>query len=1101
MKKSDIKKELVIVGLGASAGGLEALTLFLSNLPSKLDNIAYVVVQHLSPTHNSMMRELLARETSFDVLDIQTGLLPKANTVYITPPDRDVTLRNGLFFLEKPLDRWIGPKPSIDKFFISLAQEKQEKAVGVILSGTGTDGAQGVRAIRAEGGIAIAQDPKQAKYDGMPASAIQTKSVDYILKAEEIAQEIIHLIRYPNSLRVEKAKEDELMSIFELLRQHFHIDFSQYKTSTITRRIERRMAAIKATSLSDYTSYLTSNKEEVELLYQDMLIGVTSFFRDTDAFEELKEQLTRYVQVYAGSEQIRVWIPACSTGEEAYSVAIILDEILGGNAQQHIKIFATDIDEEAIQKARAGVYPELIISNISPERLSRYFIQRGNEFEVKAKLKERVIFSRHDITMDPPFVNLDLITCRNLLIYFETELQKKIFTTFAYSLKQHGLLFLGKSESVGVHTDLFSTVDSKVKIFQARTTIESKKLLYPQMLNAGKYIKPSSTTKHKKSDSIEENIKNTLFEYYENRCVVIDNDFNIHYIKGNMNDMLKFPHGEMNNNILKMLPEKVSLEVRSLVYKANKNESNITFPAEAECVLEDEIATIKLSPIEGYAGNYLYFLVCFESTAIQHTEEKRKPSDSDGAYIKQLEQELQATREHLQTVVEELETSNEELQSSNEELQASNEELQASNEELETTNEELQSTNEELQTAYSEIRALYEKQNLQKNYLQDKARELSMVKEQLDLQYKFAKDILDSEKNIVVVTDGSKIISVNDQFFQFFPQYTSLNEFQQEHQCIHEMFEDVNQDGYVFNKKDGNKWLEVLKLSPRNDLKVAIKKDRVIHTFHVMLNTLKEEKETYVITFTDISEFMVSRQKIEDALQDEIINSISSSKMVHQFNSIFGNDLFIKFTTEELRKPLNSIYLNYLHILEIAGFTDDIKDTYINRFLSFKEEVLDNLEALKHHFVVNDTKNVSIYKLFQKTAQILSRANNHFVMEIYGSENTIFHDKIGQMPQLITLFCTSLLKIMESAGITDVLLKIIIEENNGIINIRMHNAIEYNPIFTELLKLDGNNDVLTQDVQVIREGLLIFNILSKDVYHMNSTFNAEYCTFDISKRC
>jgi two-component system CheB/CheR fusion protein len=330
------------------------------------------------------------------------------------------------------------------------------------------------------------------------------------------------------------------------------------------------MAAIKATTIKDYISYLKDTRDEVELLYKDMLIGVTSFFRDTEAFEELKEQLKIYVQEHKEDEQFRIWISACSTGEEAYSIAIILDEILNFDRSKHIKIFATDVDEDAVKQARAGVFPEVTLANISPERLKRYFIQKGNEFEVKPQLKERVIFSRHDITMDPPFVNVDLVTCRNMLIYFETELQKKIFTTLAYALKHHGLLFLGKSESVGVHTDLFATIDPKSKIFQARTTAESRKLLYPQMLHSGKYIKPTTAVQTKKRVStIEESIKNTLFEYYEDKCVVIDNDFNVHYIKGNMNDILKFPSGEMHNNILKMLPEKISLEVRSLIYKGH----------------------------------------------------------------------------------------------------------------------------------------------------------------------------------------------------------------------------------------------------------------------------------------------------------------------------------------------------------------------------------------------------------------------------------------------------------------------------------------------------------------------------------------------------
>lgn len=1100
-KKTMLKKNLVIVGLGASAGGLEALQLFLSNLPSDNDNIAYVVVQHLSPTHKSMMRDLLARETTFDVLEIQSGLAPKANTVYITPPDRDVTLHNGLFRLDKPLDRWIGPKPSVDKFFISLAQEQGEKAVGVILSGTGSDGSQGVRAIRAEGGIAIAQKPDQAKYNGMPASAIQTKSVDYVLPAEEIAKEIIHMLRFPTSLRVEKVADNEFDAIFEILQEHIQIDFSQYKKSTVTRRIERRMSAIKATTLTNYVNYLKENKEEIELLYKDMLIGVTAFFRDKSSFDTLKTQIAEYIKTLDHVEQFRVWNTACSTGEEAYSIAILLDEIIGSHSATHIKIFATDVDEDAIHKARTGIFPEVTLSNMSPERLERYFTQKGNEFEVKPFLKERVIFSRHDITRDPPFVNIDLITCRNMLIYFETELQKRIFTTFAYSLKQHALLFLGKSESVGVHTDLFATLDPQAKIFQTRTTAESKKLLYPQMLTPTKYLKPSSAVRNKNAEmTIEESIKNTLFEHYESKCAVIDNDFNVHYIKGNMNDMLTFPSGTMHNNILKMLPEKLSLEVRSIVYKANKKEQEMDFPTHSESLNDDELTSIKIAPLEGFPGRYLYYLLCFETTIVSKEKAPVKPIENENAYIAQLEQELLSTREHLQTVVEELETSNEELQSSNEELQASNEELQASNEELETTNEELQSTNEELQTAYSEIRSLYDKENTQKNYLQDKADELGNIKKELDYQYHYLKEILDTDSKIVIVTDGEQLLSANNAFFRFFSEYGSIEKFSSEHPCICDFFEEIDKDGYIYDKKDGMKWLELLINSQRTDLKVQINRESTSYVFHIMANMLEGDKNTYVVSLTDISQIIASKQQVENELSKEIQSKISSSKILYQFDSIFGNDLIVHHQNEDVKKPLNHIYREYKNMLEHADFNEEESRKYLTSFTEYKNEILETLNFTKNYFSKNPSKFVNLYYAIEEMVLLFGKMRgNELKIEMFGDKDIEINDEYHLSSHLAMLLVMLFHRVTEAVQLKNIILRIEVRSVEDQISIRFFNN-NSESLCKHLLQFTVESRTHNLQTLLVHDSYQVLKGLISEIYGATISVNAQECRIEFIKR-
>lgn len=1095
--KPESKKPLVIVGLGASAGGLEALRLFLSNVPAEQGNMAYVVVQHLSPNHKSMMLELLSRETPFDVLEIKSGMLPKANTIYITPPDRDVLLINGLFHLQKPSENWIGPKPSIDKFFISLAQEQGDKAVGVVLSGTGSDGSQGVRAIRAEGGITIAQKPEEAKFDGMPLSAIQTKSVDYIFLAEEMAREIIHLLKYPKSLRVEKAEENEIFTVFNVLQDRLGVDFSQYKKSTITRRIERRMAAIKSTNLEDYTTYLQDNPDEVELLYKDMLIGVTAFFRDTDAFEALGDSLSQYIKESHPKEAFRVWVVACATGEEAYSIAILLDEMLGmhGNVMQ-IKIFATDIDEEAIHKARTGIYPEVAVSNLSEKRLKRYFNQKGNEFEVKPFLKERVIFSRHNIMVDPPFVNLDLITCRNLLIYFENELQKRIFTTFAYALKSQSLLFLGKSESINAQTDYFATLDSKAKIFSARTTADSRKTLYPQMVNRSKYVKPSALIPKRHTGTMEDAIRQTLFDFYDDRSVVIDTDFNIHYIKGNLNDLLSFPSGSMQNNVLKMLPDEISLEVRSLVYKGSKvGDELIIFPLIAERTFGERFIRLKLSPLEAHQTKYMFFLLTFEIIELKKSNSKEALIIHNDDRITYLEQELIATREHLQTVVEELETANEELQASNEELQASNEELQASNEELETTNEELQSTNEELQTAYAEIRALYEKQSIQKDHLNEKAKELSILKNELDVQYNFLKEILDTEQNIVVVSNGKEIISVNNAFFTFFSEFESLDAFKKEHQCVCDYFEKIDEDDYIYDKKGGANWVQLILASSRTDLKVKIKRNEEYITFHIMANQLDGKEALYVVTLTDISDIDATKQRLRSALSEEIQHKVSSSRIIHHYFSLVGVDIFIRQMTEQLKRPLNHINRLYNQMTEFI-MDETSQSAYMQNFLQEKELLLNHIHLLKDFFVTQKNESVNVYSTIEKVALILAQGK-HFPIEIdmIGEQTTLYNDKQGMLLQLTLAWMVLFSKIAHASELTNTIkLKLEVQKEGTAVVIKITNTGNEN-LLKYVMQHETYKIVPTsnQTLESIEDTFYLFKGLLEDIYNGSFKANADYC--------
>jgi two-component system CheB/CheR fusion protein len=1090
--QTENKKMPIIVGLGSSAGGLEALRLFLSNVPAERGDIAYVVVQHLSPNHKSMMLELLSRETPFDVLDVKSGLLPKANTIYITPPDRDVTLVNGLFHLDKPSENRIGPKPSIDKFFISLAQEQGERAVGVVLSGTGSDGSQGLRAIRAEGGITIAQKPEEAKFDGMPMAAIQTKGVDYVLSAEEMGQEIIHLLRNPRSLRVEKAEESEMQSILTSLQERIGVDFSQYKKSTITRRIERRMAAIKSATLKEYSAYLKENSDEVDLLYRDMLIGVTDFFRDKEAFEALGERLQDYIQAQPIGDSFRVWVTACSTGEEAYSIAILLDEIMGARTATHIKIFATDIDEVSIKKAREGVYPEIVISNMSKERLKRYFTQRGNEVEVKPFLKERVIFSRHNIMSDPPFVNLDLLSCRNLLIYFENDLQKRIFTTFAYALKTNALMFLGKSETVSASSDYFATIDAKNKVFQARTTNESRKLLYPQMISRGKYVRPTQIAAKRQMGTIEDAIRQTLFDFYDDKCAVIDNDFNVHYIKGNLNGLLSLPSGLVHNNILKMLPDGLSLEVRSLVYKANKDDTEHVFPLIAERVEANQRIKIKLSPLENYHGNYLMFLLSFELDSIKTQAQIISAEHVNDDRMQHLEQELMTTREHLQTVVEELETSNEELQASNEELQASNEELQASNEELETTNEELQSTNEELQTAYAEIRALYEKQNIQKNHLADRAEELSILRNELDVQYHFVKQVLDAEKNIVLVTDGKSLISANQAFLNFFNDYKNLEDFKKEHTCICEFFEKIDEDSFIYDKKDGASWLQLIVNSDRTDLKVRINRPYGMQTFHIMANILNGDEKVYVVTLSNISAIDATKQKLRQALSEEIQHKVSSSRILNQFSSIFGMDVFVRELMGQIKHSLNGINRLYHQMIETLPDSSD-NHNYLQLFHQNKEAVLADLQLLKDMFSSHNEETINPFSTIEKVALLLGQSKSFPVeIEVIGNQEIVYFDKHGQFLQFSLLWMMLFVRIAQQSGLKSLNLKVEVQKVFGKLVIKIVFSSLQKMGF-ELMQLDSLLSDRFHEYAPLEDAYYVCKALIEETYSGSFKLSADDC--------
>lgn len=714
---TDIQDELIIIGVGASAGGLEALQEFISKLPDDLSNFCIVIAQHLSPTYKSMLVPLISRETPLRVIEVHSGLKPETRNIYITPPDSEITLYKGKFLLSKPTAQ-IGPKPSVDVLFHSIANEKGAKSVGIILSGTGSDGSNGIRSIKSAGGLTIAQEPNTAKYDGMPLAALESGAVDLVLSPDKIGEELREFLSSgvvpTQSTASIIESQGNLDKIFQLLSSRTGTDFSNYKPSTICRRLEKRLTSLNFESLDDYLKFIESNPKEIDSLFNMILIGVTTFFRDTEAFEQLEKVLANIIASKPPGASIRIWITGCATGEEPYSIAILLSKLLREKINDYsIHIFATDIDENAIAHARKGLYHESALEKVPKDIVERYFLKKGNEYELLKSIRQLVLFSKHDVTSNPPFLKLDLISCRNLMIYFGTNLQRHIIPVFHYALNPEGFLFLGKSETVGLFSDLFTAVDGKYKIFQRKRGASLNSIKF-SAFKPQKLLQPQVAIRKSKQDfSVSDMMKETLFATFEHPYVIVNDTMEIQEISGDIRLYLSLSPGVMNASILKMANNDIQVELRSVLSKAIRERIAVKSTIrKIQYFSNDYFVRINVRPLLFSNVNTDLFAVIFEK--IDAEELKLYPRleadnlDSENPKMIELEHELSATREHLQTFIEELETANEELQSLNEELQSANEELQSSNEELETSNEELQSTNEEIQVAYAEIRSVNE---------------------------------------------------------------------------------------------------------------------------------------------------------------------------------------------------------------------------------------------------------------------------------------------------------------------------------------------------------------------------------------------------------
>jgi two-component system CheB/CheR fusion protein len=713
-------QQLTIIGVGASAGGLEALENLFKNL-SPSENVCFVVIQHLSPDYKSMMVELLGKHTKIPVQHASDKLQVKGGNIYLIPPKKNIRIQNKILQLEDIHHSPGSINLPIDTFFISLAEDQGDKAVAVVLSGTGSDGTRGLRKIKEKGGTVLVQEESDAKFDGMPKSAIATGLVDYVLPVDKMGKVLSDFLDHPLASKPVDSSSfedrDSYESVMQAVQKYSGINFSLYKKATVTRRIARRMSLNQVDTLAEYMHFIDSNPREIEVLHRELLIGVTNFFRDPEAFETLKKEvIPKILEGKQKREQVRIWVSSCSTGEEAYSIAILFKEYMKENGlRTDVKIFATDVDSFALKQAGTGLYSDSIAADVSPDRLNQFFIKKGNVYQVSPEIREMVIFAPQNLLKDPPFSRIDLISCRNLLIYLQSEAQRKILYTFHFSLVPGGFLFLGSSESLGELSSYFSDVHTKWKIFKSKTdalpfnlgTISSDistktyKTIY-----SGNY-----GTKAIKEEKVFDRLFSKILENYLPPCVIVNEHYQILHVIGNVNPYIKMQSGKINFDITAMVDKNVKIALTTGLRKCFQENKEVLYKnISIQENLEKSYINLIIQPVNPTDLSSRMVLVIFEDVSViqrkRHDGEEFNLDENSARRITELEQELEFNRENLQATIEQLETSNEELQATNEELLAANEELQSTNEELQSVNEELITLNSEHQSKIMELMEL-----------------------------------------------------------------------------------------------------------------------------------------------------------------------------------------------------------------------------------------------------------------------------------------------------------------------------------------------------------------------------------------------------------
>ena len=719
------------IGIGASAGGLEALQILLQNLPTDT-GACFVIVQHLSPDFKSMMLELLSKHTTMAINNAQDGMEVQPNQIYLIPPKKNMMVAQGRLLLSDKMPD-SGLNLPIDIFFRSLSEDQQHKAIGIILSGTGSDGSRGIKALKEAGALVIAQEPESAKFDGMPNSAINTGTIDMILRPEDMGAKLEAYIQHPlvagqvDPIKDSMTGNEDLMSeIFSVLKMKSEIDFAKYKPSTVARRIERRMTIKQVNSLQEYFTLLFKEPYEVQVLSKELLIGVTRFFRDDEAFINLREDIIpKIVRESNPDSPIRIWTAGCSTGEEAYSMAMLFaNELNRQNLQRTVKVFASDVNSDSIAEASNGLYSEDIQHDVPAHFLTSYFSKNANgSYQVNKQIRQTVIFATHNMIVDPPFSNMDFVSCRNILIYFQHSVQKRVLTSLHFSLRKDGFLFLGSSENLGDLAPHFEVINDRNRIYKKRTSLRIP-------IGAAPPISPSSQHSAPSMPSVTRLMKNyrgvsagasaagfaneVLITQYVPPCLLLNDDYQALHVYGDVSSFVRrLPPGRISVDIKDLVNDDISIAVSSALHRARQSQEEVVYTdvftgSGSEAVgMNLRVRYIREHDVESSPGYYwLIFENAVSKDSVEETDGLKVSFDAaeqSRQRIEDLEYELKRSKEHLQVTVEELETTNEELQSANEELMSANEELQSTNEELQSVNEELYTVNSEHQEKILEI--------------------------------------------------------------------------------------------------------------------------------------------------------------------------------------------------------------------------------------------------------------------------------------------------------------------------------------------------------------------------------------------------------------
>jgi two-component system, chemotaxis family, CheB/CheR fusion protein len=867
-----------IVCIGGSAGSLPALELFFTNMPAD-SGMAFVVVTHLDPNYEGNMSSVISKFTPMTVCQATDGVAIMPNTVYCIPPNRDMGIHNSKLLLF-PSSRPNGYSLSIDYFLQSLAEDQWNKAVAIILSGMGSDGETGVRMIKEKLGMVMVQDPQTAQYDSMPKASIGTNLVDYVLSPEEMPIKLIQYLNHPalNEEASEQVKADTrdanaIQKILLLLRTQTSHDFSKYKKNTITRRIDRRLAFNQLSDYAQYIVYLRENPHEINVLFNELLIGVTKFFRDSPAFDALQKCLAEVLKRKGEQEPVRIWVAGCSTGEEAYSIAMLVQEHFdahGNLKPPKIQIFATDLDMEGIDTARTGLYNTNIVADVSPQRITRFFTQKENGYQVNKELREMIVFAQHNLIKDAPFTRLDLLSCRNVMIYLNTELQKKIIPIYHYSLNEKGILFMGPAETVGGFSEMFAPVDPKWKIFErkANSATVSKMIDFPFNVSRQPIMlqRPEEISKSVRNKVLADEFNKLLLEQFTPTSLLINERGDILYINGRTGKFLELNSGEAEMNIFKMVREDLKYPLVNAIHQARALKklvevSNLRIKEDGKI----RLVSLKVNLLQDITLQGLLVVIFSDGGLLKKItrSDKRETDPQHKLVVEELEKELAYTKEQLNTTIEQMETSLEELKSTNEELQSTNEELQSTNEESLTTKEEMQSLNEELMTINAQFQAKADEHTLLNNDMKNLLDNTEIGTIFLDNRLTILRFTPQVKKLFkVIATDVGRTIT--DIAFKF--DYDDLE------RSIHNVIESLIAQEAEIKTRDGE-WYN-LRIMP--------------------YRTLDNFISGAVLTFSKITKFKIVEKQL---IQQEGINNILMEKLELPALLLDGNYKVVKSNT------------------------------------------------------------------------------------------------------------------------------------------------------------------------------------------------------------